>query len=55
LSEQVAVVRFYDRRLTPATRITILLIVAIAGFLYVKWMPDYHKAFLASPMLDGGR
>jgi hypothetical protein len=34
--------------LTPATRITILLIVAIAGLLYVKWMPYYRKAFLAS-------
>jgi uncharacterized membrane protein YraQ (UPF0718 family) len=37
----------YDRQLAPATRATILLIVAIAGVLYVKWMPYYHKAFLA--------
>jgi uncharacterized protein len=48
LSEHAAVVPLYGRRLTPATRITILLIVAIVGLFYVKWVPYYHKAFLAS-------
>jgi hypothetical protein len=41
-------VHLYDRQLTPATRIAILLIVAIAGLSYVRWMPYYHKALLAS-------
>jgi len=48
LNEQLAAVRLYDRRVTPAIRITILLLVAIVGLLYVKWMPYYHKALLAS-------
>ena len=47
MSEHAAVVPLDDRRLTPATRIAILLIVAIVGLFYVKWMPYYHKAFLA--------
>jgi uncharacterized protein len=38
----------YDRRLAPATRITIILLIAVAGLFYVKWMPYYDKAFLAS-------
>jgi hypothetical protein len=42
------VVRLYARRLTPARRVTILLLVAIVGLFYVKWMPYLHKAFLAS-------
>jgi uncharacterized membrane protein YraQ (UPF0718 family) len=41
-------VRLYDRPLTPATLVTIVLFLAVAGLLYVKWMPYYHKAFLAS-------
>ena len=48
MSEHAAAVALYDRRLTPATRIAILLMVAIVGLFYVKWMPYYHKAFLAS-------
>ena len=48
MAEHAAAVPLYDRRLIPATRITILLIVAIVGLFYVKWMPYYHKAFLAS-------
>jgi uncharacterized membrane protein YraQ (UPF0718 family) len=44
----MTVMRFYHKGLTPATRITIILIVAVAGLFYVKWMPYYSKAFLAS-------
>ncbi len=40
--------RIYDRPLTLATRITLLMLIAIAGLFYVKWMPYYHKAFLAA-------
>jgi len=55
LSEHAAAVPLYERRLTPATRITILLIVAIVGLFYVKWMPYYHKAFLASANYSIGK
>jgi uncharacterized protein len=40
--------RIYDRPLTPGTRITLLMAIAIAGLFYVKWMPYYNKAFLAA-------
>jgi uncharacterized membrane protein YraQ (UPF0718 family) len=48
LSDHAAAAPLYERRLSPATRVAILLIVAIVGLFYVKWMPYYHKAFLAS-------
>ena len=38
--------RIYDSRLTPTTRVTIILLIAVAGLFYVKWMPYYNKAFL---------
>jgi uncharacterized membrane protein YraQ (UPF0718 family) len=41
------VMRLYDKPLMPATRIMIILIIAVAGLFYVKWMPYYNKAFLA--------
>jgi uncharacterized protein len=41
------VARLYDKPLTPITRITIVLFIAVAGLFYVKWMPYYNKAFLA--------
>jgi uncharacterized protein len=44
----MAVMRLYDKPLMPATRIMIILIIAVAGLFYVKWMPYYNKAFLAS-------
>ena len=44
----MASARIYDRPLTPGARITLLMLIAIAGLLYVKWMPYYHKAFLAA-------
>jgi uncharacterized membrane protein YraQ (UPF0718 family) len=44
----MAVMRLYDKPLMPATRIMILLIIAVTGLFYVKWMPYYNKAFLAS-------
>jgi uncharacterized membrane protein YraQ (UPF0718 family) len=40
--------RLYDKPLMPATRIMIILTVAVAGLFYVKWMPYYNKAFLAA-------
>src|SRR4029077_8689588 len=40
--------RAYDRRLTPPPRVTIILLIAVAGLFYVKWMPYYNKAFLAA-------
>jgi uncharacterized membrane protein YraQ (UPF0718 family) len=40
--------RFYDKPLALATRVTIVLFIAVAGLFYVKWMPYYNKAFLAS-------
>jgi uncharacterized membrane protein YraQ (UPF0718 family) len=40
--------RIYDRPLTLASRITLLVVIAIAGLFYVKWMPYYNKAFLAA-------
>ena len=40
--------RIYDRPLALGTRITLLALIAIAGLFYVKWMPYYHKAFLAA-------
>ena len=40
--------RIYDRPLTLGSRITILLLIAIAGLFCVKWMPYYNKAFLAA-------
>jgi uncharacterized membrane protein YraQ (UPF0718 family) len=40
--------RIYDRPLTPGARITLLMLIAVAGLFYVKWMPYYHKAFLAA-------
>jgi uncharacterized membrane protein YraQ (UPF0718 family) len=47
LSKHTDVVSLYDKRLTPVTRITIILFIAVAGLFYVKWMPYYNKAFLS--------
>jgi len=44
----MAVMRLYDKPLMPVTRVMIILIIAVAGLFYVKWMPYYNKAFLAS-------
>jgi uncharacterized protein len=40
--------RIYDRPLTIGTRVTLLMLIALVGLFYVKWMPYYHKAFLAA-------
>jgi uncharacterized membrane protein YraQ (UPF0718 family) len=40
--------RIYNRPLALSSRIVILLVIAIAGLLYVKWMPYYGKAFQAA-------
>jgi uncharacterized protein len=44
----MTIARVYDRPLTRGTRIALLLLIAIVGLFYVKWMPYYHKAFLAA-------
>ena len=46
---------FYERRLSPATGIVILLALAIGGLFYVKWLPYYHKAHIASASHSIGR
>ncbi len=40
--------RSYDKPLTLGARIALLMLIAIAGLFYVKWMPYYHKAFSAA-------
>src|SRR5208282_4563069 len=47
--------RLYERRLSPTVGVAILLIVAIGGLFYVKWLPYYHKAFVASTSHSIGR
>ncbi len=47
--------RLYERRLSPTAGIAILLVVAIGGLFYVKWLPYYHKAFVASASHSIGR
>src|SRR5271170_3899333 len=47
--------RFYERRLSPGTGIVILVGLAIGGLFYVKWLPYYHKALLASASHSIGR
>jgi hypothetical protein len=44
------VTHLYDKPLAPATRITIILVIAVAGLFYVKWVPwraafDYAVAY----------
>ena len=46
---------FYARRLSPATGVAILVGLAMGGLFYVKWLPYYHKAFLASASHSIGR
>ena len=38
----------YERRLSPATGVAIIAVVAVLGLLYVKWLPYYHRAFVAA-------
>src|SRR5471032_2449211 len=45
----------YERRLSPPAGIALLVIIAIGGLFYVKWLPYYHKAFLASASHSIGR
>jgi hypothetical protein len=47
--------RLYERRLSPPAGIALLLIIAIGGLFYVKWLPYYHKAFVASASHSIGR
>jgi uncharacterized protein len=37
-----------DRGLSPLTGAVILIALVICGLFYVKWMPYYHRAFVAS-------
>jgi hypothetical protein len=45
---RMSTARIYDRPLAPGSRIAVILVIAIAGLFYVKWMPYYNKAFLAA-------
>jgi hypothetical protein len=47
--------RFCELRLSRAAGIAILLMVAIGGLFYVKWLPYYHKAYVASVSHSIGR
>jgi uncharacterized membrane protein YraQ (UPF0718 family) len=47
--------RLYERRLSTATGIAILIVIAIGGLFYVKWLPYYHKALVASASHSIGR
>jgi uncharacterized membrane protein YraQ (UPF0718 family) len=47
--------RQYDRRLSPFTGAAILLVIAVAGLFYVKWLPYYHRALFASANHSIGR
>ena len=40
--------RMYDRRISTAAGLAIVISLAVVGLLYVKWLPYYHKAFAAS-------
>jgi uncharacterized protein len=51
----MSALRFYERRLSPTMGIAILAALAVGGLLYVKWLPYYHKAFLASNSHSIGR
>jgi hypothetical protein len=43
------------RRVSPAAGIALIIALAIGGLLYVKWLPYYHKAFIASANHSIGR
>lgn len=47
--------RLYERRLSSMTGIVILVGLAIGGLFYVKWLPYYHKALVASASHSIGR
>jgi uncharacterized protein len=47
--------RFYERRLSPTMGIAILVVLAVGGLFYVKWLPYFHKALLASTSHSIGR
>jgi uncharacterized membrane protein YraQ (UPF0718 family) len=55
MAADVATLRLYERRLSPTAGIAILLVIAVGGLCYVKWLPYYHKAFLASASHSIGR
>ncbi len=45
----------YERRLSPAAGMAILAVIALGGLFYVKWLPYYHKALVASASHSIGR
>jgi uncharacterized membrane protein YraQ (UPF0718 family) len=51
----IAPCRPYEFRLSKAAGIVLLLVLAIGGLLYVKWLPYYHKAIVASISHSIGR
>jgi uncharacterized membrane protein YraQ (UPF0718 family) len=44
----LATLRQSPRQISPAAGIALIIVLAIGGLMYVKWLPYYHKAFLAS-------
>ena len=48
LLSMTATLPLYERRLSPAAGVAIIAIVATLGLLYVKWLPYYHRAFVAA-------
>jgi uncharacterized protein len=47
--------RFYEHRISPGAGFAILALIAIGGLFYVKWLPYYHKALVASASHSIGR
>jgi uncharacterized membrane protein YraQ (UPF0718 family) len=45
----------YERRLSPSAGLAILAVIALGGLFYVKWLPYYHKALIASASHSIGR
>src|SRR3974390_2879793 len=41
--------------ISPTIGLAIILVTAVCGLLYVKWVPYYHRAFIASATHSIGR
>jgi uncharacterized protein len=52
---RISALRLYERRLSPSAGLAILAVIAIGGLFYVKWLPYYHKALVASGSHSIGR
>jgi uncharacterized membrane protein YraQ (UPF0718 family) len=55
-SERADAISGHARRsISPAIGLAIILLTAVGGLLYVKWLPYYHRAFVASATHSIGR